>query len=307
MSDGQKKIVSEPVESWGGPWTEKKLLAFENYVKAYLTIMKKNPFWETIYFDGFAGSGDKGREKNPLYHTLNFTEEEEHTYKGAAERVSKLDEPYRFNFYYFIEKDNKAITQLKEKIEKLNKGKKGIQEYRAGDCNGELLKLAEALHKTKSPASKAKKYSALIFLDPFGMQVDWDAIARLADTKSDVWILLPTAVIVNRLLDRKGELKSIKKLESFFGLKEEEIKLHFYIITGQKDLFDLEIENIKKIAEPIEKIAELYIEKLKTIWKFVTEKPLRLDNRNGGPLFHFVFASNNENARKIANDIIKNI
>jgi three-Cys-motif partner protein len=298
---------NEPLETWGGPWTEKKLNAFENYVKAYLKIMLSNPYWETIYFDGFAGSGDKGDGKNALYHTLNFSEEEERIYQGAAERVSRLDEPNRFCYYYFIEKDNKSITQLKEKIQNLNAGKKGKQEFRAGDCNGELIKLATALHKTKTATSKSKKYSALIFLDPFGMQVEWDAIGKLNDTKSDVWILLPTAVIVNRLLDQKGKLKSIKKLESFFGLKEEEIKKHFYILTGQQDLFDSDAEKIKKIAQPIEKIAELYIKKMKTIWKYVTEKPLRLDNRSGGPLFHFVFASNNENALKIANDIIKNV
>jgi hypothetical protein len=46
---------------------------------------------------------------------------------------------------------------------------------------------------------------------------------------------------------------------------------------------------------------------MKTIWKYVTEKPLRLDNRNGVPIFHFVFASNNQSAIKIANQIIKKL
>ena len=34
-------IVCEPQNNWGGMWTEEKLDAFEKYVKAYLTIMKK--------------------------------------------------------------------------------------------------------------------------------------------------------------------------------------------------------------------------------------------------------------------------
>jgi hypothetical protein len=40
---------------WGGPWTEKKLEAFSKYVWSYLTILKQQPQWQTIYFDGFAG------------------------------------------------------------------------------------------------------------------------------------------------------------------------------------------------------------------------------------------------------------
>lgn len=90
--------VEEPREEWGGPWTEKKLRAFQNYVMAYLTIMNKNPYWETIYFDGFAGSGTR-KEKiyNALYLDLGISEEEQQGYKGAAQRLSELSEPFRFS------------------------------------------------------------------------------------------------------------------------------------------------------------------------------------------------------------------
>ena len=49
-------------KSWGGPWTEEKLEAFEAYVKAYLTIMnprRDKNHWTLIYFDGFAGNGTR--------------------------------------------------------------------------------------------------------------------------------------------------------------------------------------------------------------------------------------------------------
>ena len=58
-----ENILHEPSEEWGGPWTEKKLNAFSKYVWSYLTIMNKYDYWETIYFDGFAGSGTKGKIK----------------------------------------------------------------------------------------------------------------------------------------------------------------------------------------------------------------------------------------------------
>ncbi len=286
-------------DDWGGPWTEKKLRAFSKYVKSYLTIMKKNPFWETIYFDGFAGSGTKEKDvKTELYKQLKITEEEEKTYKGAAERVLTLDDSLAFKYYYFIDKKESSLQKLEKTLnEKIDLTTKTIS-YKSGDANQWILELSKAL--------KTKKYAALIFLDPFGMQIDWNSIETLKDTRSDVWILVPTGVIVNRLLDRAGELKYIDKLESFFGMKEEEIKAIFYKQEIKTTLFGDE-ESTSKIAKPIEKIAKIYAERMKTIWKHVTEEPLRLDNRNGVPIFHFVFASNNPNALKIANQIIKNV
>jgi hypothetical protein len=46
---------------------------------------------------------------------------------------------------------------------------------------------------------------------------------------------------------------------------------------------------------------------MKTIWPHVTKNPLILRNRNGTPIFHFVFASRNITALKIAKQIIKRI
>ena len=106
-------------------------------------------------------------------------------------------------------------------------------------------------------------------------------------------------------MDKKGELKSIKKLESFFGLSEKEIKNYFYTTKQELTLFGEEVVQ-EKIPNAIPKIAELYVERLKTVWKYVTEKPLVLYNSNNVPIFHFVFASNNAIAKNIASQIIKN-
>lgn len=299
MTWNKQNIVNEPPgDEWGGPWTEKKLHAFSKYVWSYLTIMKKNPYWETIYFDGFAGSGTKVKEeKNALYEQLHITEAEERTYKGAAERVLTLKDDLTFNYYYFIDKEEKSLNKLKAKLKDFE-GKKLV--FRSGDMNKHIQDLAKALQ------DKKKKLAALIFLDPFGMQIDWASIEALKGTRSDVWILVPTGVIVNRLLDRGGKLEFSDKLESFFGLPIEEIKTFFYKQEKKQTLFGEE-EIITKITKPIEKIAKLYADRMKTIWQHVTDEPLVLKNRNGAPIFHFVFASNNQNAKKIAKQIIQYI
>ena len=157
--------------------------------------------------------------------------------------------------------------------------------------------LAKAMHNDNSLA-------ALVLLDPFGMQVDWNSIEQLKGTRTDLWILIPTGVIVNRLLDRKCELTHAEKLTSFFGKDEDFLRDYFYKRKKVDTLFG-ETEIIEKVKKPIEKIAELYIEQLKTIFDYVTEKPLVLYNTRNTPIFHFACASNNQTAIKIASQIIK--
>jgi len=294
----ERNMVREPKPEWGGSWTEKKLDAFEKYVSAYLRIMKPQKEklgWKTIYFDGFAGSGD--RIKTNSCETLDIfdiTEEEENLYKGAAERVLNLKEGLSFDFHYFIDNDKIALANLESKLSKYQAGKIDFQ-YKNEDSNVVISDLAQAMKKGN--------YASLILLDPFGMHINWNAIEKLKGTHSDVWILLPAGVIINRLLDKKCELKSYKILESFLGIPKEEIEATFYRKENHDTLFGPE-EKIRKISKPIEKIAEVYTQRLKTIWKFVTEKPLRLENTRGVPIFHFVFASNNPTGVKIASQII---
>ena len=221
-------MVGEPNSSWGGAWTEEKLNAFEKYVNAYLTIMNKyrgQYDWKLIYFDGFAGSGSRNEntssEDNQLMIDLidehQIAAEELTPYKGAAERVLNIVQD-GFDFYYFIDKDAASSYQLQEKLASYQKDKR--LEFRHSDANTEVSKLADAMRKNS-------KLKALVLLDPFGMQVDWSSIERLKGTSTDLWILIPTGVIVNRLLDRKCKLTHIEKLTSFFGKDEAFLRNYF--------------------------------------------------------------------------------
>lgn len=196
---GGSSLVSEPKpEGWGGSWTERKLAAFEKYVKAYLTIMAKHNYWKTIYYDGFAGSGDRRpKEDHELMDQLSIVEEEEFVYRGAAERLLRLPDKWRFDWYYFIDRDEAASRTLQQRLTFVQDDLRERLVFRPGDSNEQLMKLAAKLKDDKS-------FASLVFLDPFGMQVRWESIAALEGTRTDIWILIPTGVIVNRLLDRKG-------------------------------------------------------------------------------------------------------
>ncbi len=296
--------MCEPMTAWGGAWTEEKLEAFTKYVKAYLTIMNKFRDvynWKLIYFDGFAGSGSRGEiedeNDNPSLFDISeieISESEYDVYTGAAERVLQVD-IRGFDFYYFNEKDLESSLSLEEKLSPYKKlGAKYV--FRRNDANEELKKLSHAL-------STNSHLKALVLLDPFGMQLNWESIASLKDCGADVWILVPTGSIITRLLDGRGKLLLSKKLQKFFGLSEEEIRSFFYENKTESTLFGEETL-CNKLPNTIQRIAELYVKQLKSIFKYVTEKPLVLTNTRNVPIFHFVFASNNKNAAKIANDIV---
>ncbi len=293
-------------KSWGGQWTEDKLECFEKYVKAYLTIMNtyREKFrWKLVYFDGFAGSGSREQSLVADEKALSlFGEElhdasELHPYQGAAERVVQIEQQMRgFDEYWFIDKNEQNLTSLEMKLAEYQTRGKKI--FRPNDANEEVLNLGRRLRE--HPKTKV-----LCLLDPFGMSINWDSILALAGEGIDLWILVPTGSIVNRLIQKNGELRYPEKLEDFFGLPQQVIYDRFYEKKeAEANLFDLGREEVRKVKNIIGEIDQLYRDQLGEIFPYVTSEPLVMRNSRGLPIFHFVCASRNETAVKIAQQII---
>lgn len=302
-------IANEPQKSWGGDWTEVKLDAFEKYVKAYLSIMKKhavNNGWKLFYFDAFAGSGSREvlvEEANGTDETLFSAIEvdeitEQSSYKGAAERVLGIEiDGFGFDYYYFVDKDEKSLHTLKEKLRKLFPDKLNCMAFKSGDANTRLLELVNY-------AKSHPKCAALVLLDPFGMQLDWETIRALKDIKHiDLWILVPSGVIINRLLTRSGKILCQDRMEKSFGIPIDEIQKFFYEQVTEQSLFG-EITRQQKRDKTINRIAQLYLNLLDNEFAHVIKEPLVLTNSTNCPIFHFVFASHNQTGVKIASEIV---
>lgn len=311
-TDVNKSIVEEPIGKWSGPWTLEKLDAFEKYVRAYLQIMKKYAprfGWRLFYFDAFAGSGDTGVNHQEeldtefgIFSKEDFDQVEEiikhSNYKGAAERVLTAEvDGYSFDFFYFIDLNSGSLKKLEKKLNSQFPERKNSMAFREGDANEQLRTLVDYFGKHPDNA-------ALVLLDPFGMQIDWSTLEALMSIKHiDLWILLPSGVIINRLLTRKKGLMLPDKLSSFYGMKPDEIKNYFYTERKQATLFGEET-TFEKCNDAINKIAQLYVDRLKTGFEYVTEEPLVLKNSTNCPIFHFIFASHNKTAKSIASQIV---
>lgn len=302
-------MVCEPQKNWGGTWTEEKLDAFEKYVKAYLTIMKKHAKendWILFYFDAFAGSGSR----EAMIEEVNVGEEnlfgddeieeitEQATYKGAAERVLGIDiEGFSFNYYYFVDKNEKSLQALRERLTSLFPNKAHCMAFKPGDANERILELVNY-------AKNHPKCAALVLLDPFGMQLDWRTIQVLKGIKHiDLWILVPSGVIINRLLTRNGKIMCPERMEKSFGLPIDVIQNYFYKQVTEQSLFG-EITRQQKRDNTINRIAQLYLDLLGKEFAHVIKEPLVLVNSTNCPIFHFVFASHNQTGVKIASEIV---
>lgn len=275
------------MNQFGGSWTEIKIKMVVDYAKAYLTIMNKYPVFKTLYFDGFAGSGDIYQDNNT---DLNII-------KGAAVQILEINDPKSFDTYYFVEKDENNKVGLDEAIGNLFPHKNTF--VVCEDCNVKLKSMAVYLRKNKD-------FRVLGFIDPYGMALEWQSIEVLKELGIDLWILVPTGIGVNRLLKVNGEISDawLKRLEKFLGLERRAIIDYFYKTKRTQTLFGEETISIKE-ARAIEKAGKLYKQRLNEVFDFVSE-PFPLKNSTGSIMYHFMMATNNKAALKIANDIIKN-
>jgi three-Cys-motif partner protein len=272
------------MNQFGGSWTEAKMEIVVSYAKAYLTIMDKQSWAKTMYFDGFAGSG------------IIETDESEDVKKGTALRILDILEPSPFDLYYFVELDEMHKQELEKRIQENYFGRNA--HVVSADCNEKMARMAGFLNSNKN-------YRALVFIDPYGMSVNWSSIETLKGLGVDLWILVPTGIGIGRLLKNDGNISEawFLKLEKFLGLSQEEIKNHFYKKKEQTTLFGVETI-IEKEKNTVHKAGELYKERLNTIFKFVSE-PFVMKNSTNSIMYHFMMATNNPTALKIANEVIK--
>lgn len=266
---------------FGGFWTHQKSSIIKKYVKAYLDIMNRQNF-KLIYFDGFAGSGEAETKEGLL--------------TSIALEVLSLEHSRRFDYYYLIEQDPDLANNLKSMSEKYS-NQFGRVEVRVEDANKVLADMASAMKENRN-------LRALAFLDPYGMALDWGSVRQCSGLDIDFWVLVPTGIAYNRMIVRNQEFPKgwLDKLEKATGLSEEDIRQKFYQTTSTPTLFGYE-NRTEKVSEPVKVIARIYLDQLRTVWKYVSE-PFPLANSTGSNMYHLMMGTNNLTGVKIANDIV---
>jgi len=311
------KVSEEPrvkIHAFGGLWTERKLAALEGYLNAYRHIFDKGQWaskYKTIYVDGFAGTGERtGTEPAPIVAaegntqsdlfapaSTNVPKKESAAPKRGSARVA-LELASPFDQYLFVEANSARASQLQDLI---------ARDYAKLDTRVEVGD-ANAVISDWCRTTDWNRFRAVVFLDPYGMSVDWNTIGRIAATRAiDLWILFPLGAGLNRMLTRgkKPPASWIEKINRILGTEAwQEI---FYKELVEQGLFGDEVTRIVKTAT-FASMTKFFLRRLESVFEAVSPEAMALTNSTGNPLYMLCFAAGNKAgapiAVKIANHLL---
>ncbi len=293
--------MGEPLQQFGGSWTAQKLERLREYLIAYHNALKNTPF--TLYYiDAFAGTGYNTPkaapdDQSPLFDDLAAKDTRQ--FLDGSARIA-LQIPRPFDHYVFIEQHSERcaeLEKLKTAFPQLAPRIKPVNE----EANSYLVSLC------RSGDWIRENRRAVVFLDPFGMQVTWTTIQAIAETKAiDLWLLFPLGIGVNRMLPKHGQISAgwRKRLDLMFG--EPDWYSAFYETQATPSLFGGTDEVAVKRAD-YSAISTYFVKRLKTIFPHVAENPLPLLNSSNCPLYLLCFAAGNPKGGPIAKRIAEHI
>lgn len=291
---------------FGGKWTEEKLERLHKYLMAYRRIFTGNPraaYFSTYYVDAFAGSGSREIGKSsdgsraPLFGDGGDGDVLEYK-RGSARIALEIESP--FDHYLFIDADPEHISEL-EMFKSEYRLLADRIEIKNAEANDYMKHWCEEMNWGRN--------RAVMFLDPYGMQVEWDTIEAVASTKAvDMWLLFPLGQAVNRLLTKDEPPPDAWAARLTKMLGTDEWRNDFYRRIENRDLFDEADDKFLKTAT-YESIGSFFIERLRSVFAGVADRPLALYNSKNIPIYLLCFAAGNPKgaptAVKIADDLLQ--
>lgn len=298
---GRRKSGGDRAHRFGGSWTSRKLDVLARYLEAYATALSRQTFRKG-FVDAFAGTGYRDARRaadTPESQTLLFPDlaekEPQELLDGSARLALKTEPP--FDRYVFIDSNPAHCAHL-EKLKAEFPHRASRMEIQQGDANERIQALCGC-----EPWSSDR---AVLFLDPYGMQVEWETIEAIAATRAiDLWLLFPLGMGVNRLLTKAGDIPEGWRQRLNLLLGTEDWYDEFYKVEATPTLFGSDQERVVKAT--METIGRYFNQRLKSIFAGVADEPGVLRNSSNNPLYLLCFAVANERGRDIALRIAEHI
>ena len=270
------------MHEFGGEWTDTKLDVMHAYFQAYATALKWQPF-ECWYVDAFAGTGDRvahrHRDEDAVGSLFGDDAKAVAAVKDGSVRVALEIEP-PFKRYLFIDRSRDNIARLDEL--RSSYPDKAIDVI-SGDANDRLSELCSQIDW--------RWIRAAIFIDPYGMQVSWATLEKLAETQGvDIALLFPTGPL-NRLLKRDGAIPEEWKHRIDDHLGHCDWRSAFYRPSEKVDLFS----SVRKTEKSVDMIGlrTFVANRLRQIFAYVHKDTVPLKNSKGSVLYDlFIVCAN---------------
>lgn len=255
-----------------GYWSELKLEIIKAYAQEYSRIVKANGF-KDAYIDAFAGAG------------LHISKASGEFVLGSP--LNALQIHPRFDEIHLVDLNAGKAEHLRQ----LTAGEKNVEVYE-GDCNRVLL-------DSVFPRVEYRDFRrGLCLLDPYGLHLEWEVIARAGAMKSlEIFLNFPVADMNRNVFWRDAARVSpeqAQRMTAFWG-DETWRKVAW---SGDGDLFGFETK------QPNETIATAFRSRLRDVAGFrCVPEPVPMKNTRGAIVYYLYFASPNPTANKIVSHI----
>jgi len=280
---------------FGGSWTDEKLERLRRYLVAYTIALKNQPF-KKLYIDAFAGTGHRQQNEPTSQMPLDFPELEGLA-KGSAATALEIEPG--FDSFIFIEKHKARFHEL-QKLADAYSAKHSAMTFLQADANSALTSICGE--------TDWKRNRAVLFLDPYGAQVHWQTLQKVAATKAiDTWILFPAGMVIDRLTPKDGRVPSSWRDVLDRVLGTDSWRTAFYSeMPTQADWIDGLTSGVAKSANPAV-IERFFLERLSSIFAGVGARGLPLRNSRGYLMYLLCFACGNPRGARIALKIADHI
>ena len=259
--------------------TGDKLDILAEYVTMYRRALGSR--FKTLYFDGFAGTGQVPltKEQGGLFGDNTGDSE---VLVGSAIRASKVSPP--FSRYVFVDKRNACLELLRDRLSTSPNFER--MQFEVGDANEKALILC-------GKDWLSNKARGVFFLDPFGSQVEWSTIEAIANTRAiDLWYLFPAGVGVFRQIGKAGTVDPTHEasITRLFGT--EEWKTAFLRPRESTTLFDAVEVSDEKVVTP-ESAARFMQKRLRSVFRGGVMDELIPLGKHAYPSYYLMFAWGN--------------
>ncbi len=289
-------MTGSRTNQFGGDWTERKLRILREYLERYTTVMKEQRF-TLVYVDAFAGTGyvDTGspdHRQDAPFLVAQMDDDTAGILQGSTRLALEVDDR-PFDRFVFVEHNQAYAAELRNLRVEFPNREINVQ---TADANVFLPEWCSSLNRRLGVPWRRQR--AVIFLDPFATEVDWQTVQSIAETKSvDLWILFPLSALTRILpTERQPDEEWAAVLDRVFG--GSEWRQAFYTTRVQPTLFGE--DQTLTVRSDQQAIVDAYLSKLRTVFEAVAPKPQWFSNSRNSPQFAFMFAASNPVGAPIA-------
>ena len=262
---------------FGGEWSKKKLMILDDYLGFYTKALKNQPF-QLHYIDAFAGSGTHVTKTSKKAE--GFWEEEQEVFVGSVRRALAAEPT--FDVYHF--NDIKAAHILE--LQKIR------AEYPELDIRITHMDANEIVPKLCRQMGVSDR--AILFLDPYATQVNWETVRAVAQSKRvDLGLLFPISALARMTPKEKVKIPADWKdtVTRLLGTTAWEDQIyHTPAAPAIDDMFG-GVGEASQQRLSIDSLGTWVHDRLRQEFEFVS-RPFELKNK-GNLLFLFFLAVSN--------------